>query len=277
MSSMLIPVDGCLFDDSSNTNIHHEHTSVLCETLEPLPDNTNLVASVHRSGTIETEPMPTSTPTKKPAIKKCNLCAYTSNRLYNLKVHKDTVHKKLQFQKCEICHHVFETEEKLHKHMEKLHSQREVCASCGKQFKNKNSLRGHMISKHPNECIDGNLFKCTTCDRSFPHRQGLADHMDSHTNYKRHECSKCSAKFCYKSSLYRHITICGGNSLFVCDVCSKGFSLKLYLDQHMAGKHSKKTLLCACGAAFAWRGSLSNHRSRCAVIKTSTNTSTSNK
>lgn len=81
---------------------------------------------------------------------------------------------------------------------------------------------------------------CTLCDRSFPIKQYLMQHVRNVHTPARYKCLSCGADFIQSTDLRRHCNTPGrckgpdtGRKPFGCMHCGKGFSLKSNLVKHL--------------------------------------------
>ena len=91
---------------------------------------------------------------------------------------------------------------KLNRHMKVFHEGAYDCSCeiCGKDFKETNTLKNHMATKH-----SGNLFECSVCGKEFSQSSSLRRHMLLHSGEKPHVCNVCGKAFNLKSSLNNHM------------------------------------------------------------------------
>ena len=114
----------------------------------------------------------------------CELCSYSSNRKYNLRLHQRKVHEvktnpelfpKLQ---CHICDKYFNLKEKLAEHIRRIHNNKKKLKlkceidNCDKYYTTSHNFKEHMAKSH------GKFqeFKCDLCTRSFSASLNLKRH-----------------------------------------------------------------------------------------------------
>ena len=108
---------------------------------------------------------------------KCIQCEKGFVQASKLKIHVETVHKKLKPFKCNKCNH-----------------------SCTQ----KGNLRQHDIIVHQKK----KDFICSFCGKGFPMNSFLQTHVAAcHSLDRSHSCSMCSEKFQYACRLQRHIKL----------------------------------------------------------------------
>ena len=67
---------------------------------------------------------------------------------------------------------------------------------------------------------------CEQCGKSFPGRDGLRAHKQTHINHAGYECHICGVKLKLKSSLRNHMKIHKEAKEYTCNVCKRSFSQK---------------------------------------------------
>lgn len=137
------------------------------------------------------------------------------------------------------------------------------CEQCGKAFRKKDYLRGHLVSHlDPDERTK---FACHLCDRLFLRKQQLKHHINtSHKKLKPYTCQTCGSSFSTKRGLdYHYQTHRDSNERvkFPCQQCDKTFFQKGHLKLHMDTVHKRmKPYTCEeCGHACSTRQSLNIH------------------
>ena len=85
--------------------------------------------------------------TEKPF--KCYYCSKRFTQSYNVKLHIDTVHKKLRPYKCNYCQHSFGRKDHLNHHIDVIHKKikKYGCEYCNRRFGGSTELKNH-ISIH---------------------------------------------------------------------------------------------------------------------------------
>ena len=89
--------------------------------------------------------------------------------------------------KCDICENVFNSKQKLKKHMTTVHENHEKvfnCNICTKKFRTKKGFMNHTMIFH-----GAKDFKCESCEKSFTSSGYLKKHI--HTVHEEHKDSKC--------------------------------------------------------------------------------------
>ena len=112
------------------------------------------------------------------------------------------------------------------------------CIHCGACFAAKNSLQGHLRSKHG----DGEILKCGLCEQKFSFTHNLKTHQKTCGKdvVRTFSCNSCSKKFRSFKNLQVHSKYSHGEKTFVCDLCGEKFAYPNSLTRHMNRKHKKQ-------------------------------------
>ena len=133
---------------------------------------------------------------------KCLICSQSiygkQCLLKHMKCHVDRSYKPFA---CEQCPKTFYSIGMLHAHRI-WHSEQRLfwCATCGKRFKTKYTLKWHDLSVHKNE----RPFPCPSCGRQFKRLSDLIVHKRKHTGERPFTCPICKQKFFTKSCMLKH-------------------------------------------------------------------------
>ncbi|KAJ9581249.1 hypothetical protein L9F63_023575 [Diploptera punctata] len=185
--------------------------------------------------------------------------------------HRNEKHEKPW--KCNVCNHMFATQEKLDSHI-KWHENKEtevfICNVCGKEFKLKVNLKVHVESR----CGTDPQHVCSICGKAFMTRGTLVTHALLHTGEKTFLCRFCGKSFRLKVEMQRHERSHTGEKPFVCKVCNKAFAHRESLVTHNTLHTGIRPYMCeACGSTFSCIGNLikhrKTHRNRCALVTSS--------
>jgi len=173
---------------------------------------------------------------------------------------------------CHLCHKILANKRYLRDHMLKKHSEvsRVVCEYCAKEFKSTN-IKSHIKEMHIN-AIES---KCPVCEKVFPRKKPMIDHMrrvhteetrvvcqfcakdvkstniknhikEMHTDVRETKCPICDKVFPRKKPMTDHMRLVHSDEKAVCEMCSKTFENRTYLLRHIRTFHSKSELLFTC-------------------------------
>ena len=114
------------------------------------------------------------------------------------------------------------------------------------------------------ETGDGN-FVCHICGKCFKRKRARNDHVDRHSDERKHQCAKCEKSFKTRGCLYKHMEVHGVMKAFNCDQCGRSFKSKGALRRHTAscGKEvpSDKLYKCnQCDSVFLSKNNLASHK-----------------
>ena len=174
----------------------------------------------------------------------CTKCTKSFNSQCDLdrhiKTHPNTI--------CEICSLDCKSRTKLEGHKKSKHSQgpkvRFPCDVCGKTYKNKGSLKEHMVGAHGHP---GN-FSCDVCGKQYWLKVRLDMHMRNHTGEKPYQCPICGKAFSLVSSLYRHQQTHDKETKHECTICKTNYTTRYYLKEHMKSHEGSQSVQCnECG------------------------------
>jgi C2H2-type zinc finger/Zinc-finger of C2H2 type len=129
----------------------------------------------------------------------CSICSLKFKSRNQLTSHRREKHGKCHY--CKICYKKFSSELRLKFHIKVDHentgAEKFKCEFCPKEFRNGESLLGHMIRKHSNGCSA----KCDLCNMKFSQVEEHNKHVDeAHGGDKRLTCDIWCQ--CFKSFLF---------------------------------------------------------------------------
>ena len=180
--------------------------------------------------------------------------------------------------KCEKCSSLFDTKDKLEKHVKSTHGEEGSetpttykCDNCGEEFRSRKERQDHMAKDCPKAPAgseeeshgteDG--FKCEKCELSFPSQEGLDNHINDHHPIEEppaetFDCDECSMKFIEESALKTHKK--KKHPKFKCTVkgCTREFSSEAELMTHKKNDHDVFTCKI-CGIWFNSKEELTGH------------------
>ena len=100
---------------------------------------------------------------------------------------------------CPQCRYITDRKNNLKRHIATMHQECDkTLECCGVVFKNKASLRDHVLIFHSNG------YMCRFCGRNFCRKALLKRHLTVHSGQKDYICSLCDYATSHKSNLERH-------------------------------------------------------------------------
>ena len=96
-------------------------------------------------------------------------------------------------------------------------------------------VRVHVYRKH---ILEKN-FECETCGMRFAARDGLNNHLVSHSNERNVICKYCGKGFKCKKTLYPHLKL----HTVYCEFCNKGFAQRTNMKLHIRTHHKHELSL----------------------------------
>ena len=148
----------------------------------------------------------------------CQVCGKAFTLLLQFNNHMRYYHPDFNDGKeketCPICGKMFKC---LKVHMEICKGTESLCVQCGKTFKNKIGLEGHIRMYHTNR----ESVSCSICSKKFLANQQLNAHMRRvHLDERPHQCKQCLKTFRCRPTLVSHV-MCVHEKLkpFACEFC----------------------------------------------------------
>ena len=137
---------------------------------------------------------------------RCVLCHYTSERIYNMKLHMKT-HRQKKPSECSLCDFSSTSPEALQEHMLKHCKVRTyACKYCPQTFNHKSTLRAHMRAHKDQE-----PYLCAYCVFETTSAQEYREHMQVHSGCSsRLRCPGCDLLLGGKDELTTHLLGCKG-------------------------------------------------------------------
>ncbi|XP_013391364.2 zinc finger and BTB domain-containing protein 49-like [Lingula anatina] len=104
-----------------------------------------------------------------------------------------------KYYNCPQCRYMTDRKNNLKRHVSTMHQECDkLLDCCGLMFKNKASLRDHVLIFHRNG------YMCRFCGRNFCRKALLKRHLTVHSGQKDYVCSICDYATSHKSNLERH-------------------------------------------------------------------------
>ena len=186
----------------------------------------------------------------------CEPCSLSFISKNLLDAHIKSSHDTVKAFQCEICHKGFTGKSGLSQHIILHTGERPFqCEECGRSFTFISALRRHM-SIHSEDKPYG----CEECNKRFKMREGLVQHMRSHT--KPFQCDFCGKTFSERAGLKRHVlshTGESGGKQFQCTICEKQFRRKSEFSAHIRQQDDKPGQCGSCSAVFCIPEDLARH------------------
>ncbi|XP_070330271.1 histone-lysine N-methyltransferase PRDM16 isoform X2 [Odocoileus virginianus] len=116
---------------------------------------------------------------------------------------------------------------------------------------------------------DGQAHECKDCERMFPTKYSLEQHMVVHTEEREYKCDQCPKAFNWKSNLIRHQMSHDSGKRFECENCVKVFTDPSNLQRHIRSQHvGARAHACPdCGKTFATSSGLKQHKHIHSTVK----------
>nr|XP_031529329.1 histone-lysine N-methyltransferase PRDM16 [Vicugna pacos] len=116
---------------------------------------------------------------------------------------------------------------------------------------------------------DGQAHECKDCERMFPNKYSLEQHMVVHTEEREYKCDQCPKAFNWKSNLIRHQMSHDSGKRFECENCVKVFTDPSNLQRHIRSQHvGARAHACPdCGKTFATSSGLKQHKHIHSTVK----------
>lgn len=135
---------------------------------------------------------------------RCSLCHYTSERIFNMKIHMKT-HRQKKPSECSLCEFSSDIPEALQEHMLRHCKIRTyACKFCPQNFNHKSTLRAHMRAHKETD-----PYLCAYCIYEASSPTDLKEHMLVHSGCSsRLRCPKCDQIMINKEELTAHLYKC---------------------------------------------------------------------
>lgn len=231
----------------------------------------------------------------------CPQCEKTFSTSSNAGAHVRRVHEKKATHECPTCKKLFYDKSQLRVHVKNVHEKKKEfkCThpDCNEAFGYSNVLLKHIVRKHttvrafPCPAADCGLtfatlgdlnshntthtqernHKCTwpECERTFPHRSTLVEHLKNHANpgtgEKLFKCSQCTYQSNRKAKVVEHKKeVHDQIKPFKCDTCEMSFPRPAHLRIHTEAVHlGLRPFACTvagCDYVSAYAQQIAYHR-----------------
>ena len=169
---------------------------------------------------------------------KCNDCNAVYSSKDSLKMHTNTVHKKLRY-RCEICNYEATQATHLLSHKKSIHQGvKYPCNDCGKEFTQRSHMKTHVNTVH----LGKTKLECTICEYKSYHSIHLRNHMNAVHLGVKYPCTECDHKATQKSSLKAHMKVKHFIGEFHCKLCTAKFAKPQLRNEHVLKSHGSTYL-----------------------------------
>ena len=173
---------------------------------------------------------------------KCNDCGKEFSVKYKLQRHFASVHEKIKDHKCNLCEKAFVKQESLVDHMQAFHNKDNQfynCNFCSKKCFTDQRLKKHVKRVHTAKELISHI-ACNVCGKSFKTKKYLQTHLETlHNNIgEKALCDICKKTF-VADYLEKHLEIHSKDvDLFTCDICEKRYKYENFLKRHWNTNHA---------------------------------------
>ncbi|XP_076226944.1 uncharacterized protein LOC116432788 isoform X13 [Nomia melanderi] len=240
-----------------------DHQEIITETLEFIEEGDAKLETLESLESLEPPKESSKEPRRlRETSRRCSV-------IYECDICSKRIRKKLQFLRhrqnhernrdevsyCDECDKSFVDDEKLKKHLIKVHQKEKPyqCVLCSKCFKTKEFLKTHL--KQHNK-----RFTCDICGISKVSGYDLRLHKKKHNKEYVTHCEMCGKGFYTKQTLERHLLTHTGEKPFVCRICNTPYASAAYLSTHMKSHGEREKYKCTmCNFESYWKGALKVH------------------
>lgn len=131
----------------------------------------------------------------------CEECGKIYSSQGALKNHWDITHATgVKVYSCDQCDKVFQNQIYLKSHVSRNHN-KQPCTMCGKMVA-RVRMKRHMSMSHTDDHLMP--FNCQICQKGFPEKRKLKDHMNTHSGNKPYVCKYCGKGFSDRGNMRMH-------------------------------------------------------------------------
>ncbi|XP_057331041.1 zinc finger protein 260-like [Microplitis mediator] len=178
----------------------------------------------------------------------CLVCQKKFPDVKSLCRHKGT-HKKGNNYHCNVCLYKIPTLHNFDRHMKKhINDKLYTCYHCGKSFKKKKLLKGHLnshrdpnsqfINHHNAKSAINKKLVCLFCQKKFSDIISLEQHKETHNKGDNYHCNACFYKTKDTRDYESHINKHMNDGLHTCYHCEESFRIKASLEKHFNFCHN---------------------------------------
>ena len=177
--------------------------------------------------------------------------------LGHLKMHTETMHRRLKDYSCDECDAKLSTSSSLKRYVNVMHrGVRHSCVQCAYKASSLNHLKLHIEAVH----LRIRKHACGECDAKFSQSCHLRRHVDTKHRGVRYICQHCSFLTATKQTLKIHTESEHLNmTKYSCDQCGFRANLFHHLKRHVEAVHLKKFSCVECGFRAKFAHSLKVH------------------
>ncbi|ELV14250.1 PR domain zinc finger protein 16 [Tupaia chinensis] len=163
--------------------------------------------------------------------------------------------------RCDECDELFQSKLDLRRH------KKYACGSVGAALYE--GLADELKPEGLSSGGSGQTHECKDCERMFPNKYSLEQHMIIHTEEREYKCDQCPKAFNWKSNLIRHQMSHDSGKRFECENCVKVFTDPSNLQRHIRSQHvGARAHACPdCGKTFATSSGLKQHKHIHSTVK----------
>ena len=156
---------------------------------------------------------------------ECRICNNKFSTTRDLNDHTKYFHEIGEDYKCDLCDSLFTRFIDLKMHKDSVHKRRKKCNFCSKSFINNSSLNRHIKALH---MLKQKSYECLFCDKKFSQSQDLKRHKQVHENrYESYKCDQCDKTYQRDDTLKRHVKTVHkkipNQEKYKCKMCNKVF------------------------------------------------------
>ncbi|XP_078526869.1 uncharacterized protein LOC144799440 isoform X2 [Lissotriton helveticus] len=116
------------------------------------------------------------------------------------------------------------------------------------------------VSCQPEAQLNGGLYSCTECGKSFSRKGNLIKHKRIHTGVRPYQCTECDKNFNRKENLIVHLRTHSGVRPYCCSICGKSFTqMGVLIRHHTIHTHERPHQCSECDRRFSLKGNLMKH------------------
>jgi len=181
-------------------------------------------------------------------------------------VHEDEKKLNIDVSKpCPYCGKIFKKHSNMKSHIKSVHTSYKdgecQCTICNKNMKNPESLKRHIKEVHEKEEDDNNTYFCNECGKTFKTKKYLRGHIYTAHTENRKMCEFCFNDYKNPAALRQHLRLVHGPVETVqCEICFKNYKNMTRLKHHYNDVHKIEESTCdQCGKVYKNKWLLGKH------------------